>query len=233
MSPATTGYTAAPPEQPQHPAQQVYREDPAGQSYVKTYTDNYNMGSEDATASQSDTYYRQPTGRRAFSGRPSRWSRTPTCHEGPTETRGRTVSILLACEDIAIDDQTLVLKADTPPLVPHVENKNPGEAPAPQGSRIRERAHPFHRFHSHHSLSFQYLAFTPFLIIEDWSHKDSDQENPLFSCSSCCDYHWANIEVYDGSHINYLVLIPVYIGIILYIPIHTYFVTQITPKLWR
>ena len=39
-----------------HPVQQVYREHPAGQSYVKSYVDGYNMGVEHATPPQADTY---------------------------------------------------------------------------------------------------------------------------------------------------------------------------------
>ena len=39
---------------------------------------------------------------------------------------------------------------------------------------------------------------------------------PLFTCDTCVDYHWLNITVPPDAHINYLELIPVYIGILLY-----------------
>ena len=42
-------FTPAPPTPAPRPAQQFYREDPAGQSYVVDYADDYNVGSEDAT----------------------------------------------------------------------------------------------------------------------------------------------------------------------------------------
>ena len=37
---------------------------------------------------------------------------------------------------------------------------------------------------------------------------------PFFSCSSCVDYHWYNVKVVDQSNINYLELIPVYVGLL-------------------
>ena len=48
----------------------------------------------------------------------------PTCHEGPTETQGGTISTLLARKDAAINHQTLLLEVDNPPLVPHIKNKS-------------------------------------------------------------------------------------------------------------
>ena len=39
---------------------------------------------------------------------------------------------------------------------------------------------------------------------------------PLFTCNTCVDYHWLNITVPSDAHINFLELIPVYIGILLY-----------------
>ena len=55
-------YAAAPPTHTSRPPPTTYREDPAGQSYV----DEYNVGAEDATHPQTETYYRRPQGRRPF-----------------------------------------------------------------------------------------------------------------------------------------------------------------------
>ena len=47
--PSYNSYTPAPPTPAPRPAQQFYRENPAGESYVVDYSDDYNVGSEDAT----------------------------------------------------------------------------------------------------------------------------------------------------------------------------------------
>ena len=39
---------------------------------------------------------------------------------------------------------------------------------------------------------------------------------PMFECDTCFDYHWINVEVPEDCHINYLELIPVYIGLLIF-----------------
>ena len=68
LEPSYNSYIPAHPIPAPRPAQQFYREDTAGQSYVDNYANDYNVGSEDATPPQGETYYRHPNGRHPFRG---------------------------------------------------------------------------------------------------------------------------------------------------------------------
>ena len=76
-------YAAAAPAHTSRPPPPTYREDPAGQSYV----DEYNVGAEDATHPQTETYYLRPQGRRPFRGdrRGGRGPRHATSGRQPRE----------------------------------------------------------------------------------------------------------------------------------------------------
>ena len=48
----------------------------------------------------------------------------------------------------------------------------------------------------------------------------NSEDTPVFACDSCQDYHWFNVQVpLDSDNINYLELIPVYIGILRLAPL--------------